>query len=135
MRCSSHAWDQGGSAPGHAGGTLTLEGSLKSVKDVRPASFFKTSLIVTIPPFTLHYGPQTLLHHADVFQPRGGLGNLKRRMRSSTVNNFHPNISSDTNCLGLVPFGGIKLATYQAAAQQIYAADTYGWPVDLYVGS
>lgn len=56
-------------------------------------------------------------------------------MRSSTVNNFDPSVSSDTNCLVLLPFGGIKLVTYQAAAEQIYGADTYGWPVDLCVGS
>lgn len=70
-----------------------------------------------------------------MFSNPGGLGKLKRVSRRLTVNNFHPNISSDTNCLVLVPFGGIKLVTYQGAAQQIYGADTYGWPVDLYVGS
>lgn len=79
--CAAHHMPEirEGSAAGHAGCTHTLEGSPKVWKTFAQRPFFKTFLIATIPPFTLHYGPQTLLHHADVFQP-GRIREIKARL-------------------------------------------------------
>lgn len=131
--CSSHAWDQGGSPLGHGGcaGKVT-----QSVKDGHQASFS-----VTVPHFTLHYGPYTVFYHADVFH-HWSLGKLNYSMYRFRVNNKgklfqSKNLNNKYKlfCLNFVPFYGLKLVAYQDTVKQIYWTDTYGWPVDLYVGS